>query len=71
MICSKYNQRHVYEDIEPIFDSETGALLDDVMVARIIDGKLIRIHMKFNDLMATTEEDQERLDNIGSRKIEK
>ena len=73
MICSKYNQRHVYESVEPILDSETGVFTGDVMVKRVMmTGIKVVIHVKFRDLLATTEEDQEKLDQIsGSNKGEK
>jgi len=68
MIYSKYNKRNVYENIEPILISETGAFSGDVMATKIVDGKSIKIHMKARDLVATTPEDQKRLDQINGIK---
>ena len=71
MIHSKYNQRHEYESIEPILDSKTNAPSGDVMVTRVIEGKSVSIHVKSEDLIATTEEDQERLDQVRGSKVER
>jgi len=60
-IRSKYNQRHVYEVVEPIFDCRTGEYLHQVSAVRV-DGYPVTLLV--SDIFADTEEDQALLDSF-------
>lgn len=60
-IRSKYNHRHVYEELEPIFNYKTGEYLHQVVAYRT-DG--YRVFLRVDDIRADTEEDQALLDSF-------
>jgi len=60
-IRSKHNQRHVYEELEPIFDCRTGKYLHQVSAVRT-DGYAVTLLV--SDIFADTEEDQALLDSF-------
>ena len=60
-IRSKHNQRHVYEELEPIFDCRTGEYLHQVSAIRT-DGYTVTLLVA--DIFADTDEDQALLDSF-------
>lgn len=68
-IRSKYNHRHKYMDLEPIFDSRTGVYLGQFMAYR--EGLNRRVQLLKTDVVADSAESRALLDSFKTMRGEK
>lgn len=64
-IRSKYNYRHKYIDLEPIFDRKTGQCVGEVFARK--EDEDLRLHLRIADLVGDTEEENEFLEELKNK----